>query len=75
MLPLSPEPMRSSTGNSIESVEQPWIERDVGLPHAGRRAGVMERPIAVQMNIASHRAMPKFDMDAQQQPVARAGGC
>jgi len=24
MLPLSPEPMRSSTGNSIESVEQPW---------------------------------------------------
>ena len=23
MLPLSPEPMRSSTGNSIESVEQP----------------------------------------------------
>jgi hypothetical protein len=25
MLPLSPEPMRSSTGNSIESVEQPWI--------------------------------------------------
>ena len=25
MLPLSPEPMRSSTGNSIESVEQPWL--------------------------------------------------
>ena len=24
MPPLSPEPMRSSTGNSIESVEQPW---------------------------------------------------
>jgi hypothetical protein len=25
MLPLSPEQMRSSTGNSIESVEQPWM--------------------------------------------------
>ena len=25
MLPLSPEQMRSSTGNSIESVEQPWV--------------------------------------------------
>ena len=24
MLPLSPEPMRSSSGNSVESVEQPW---------------------------------------------------
>src|SRR6185437_10484006 len=26
MLPLSPEPMRSSTGNSIESVEQPCCQ-------------------------------------------------
>ena len=30
MLPLSPEPTRSSTGNSIESVEQPWRVANVG---------------------------------------------
>ena len=32
MLPLSPEPMRSSTGNSIESVEQPWSMDDGADP-------------------------------------------
>ena len=28
MLPLSPNPMRSSSGNSVESVEQPWESAD-----------------------------------------------
>jgi hypothetical protein len=28
MPPLSPEPMPSSSGNSVESVEQPWLEAE-----------------------------------------------
>ena len=36
MLPLSPEPMRSSSGNSVESVEQPWVHpEDRGSRHCG----------------------------------------
>src|ERR1700747_3194092 len=32
MLPLSPEPMRSSTGNSVESVEQPCVAGSDAAP-------------------------------------------
>ena len=31
MLPLSPEPMRSSSGNSVESVEQPCPHSEAKL--------------------------------------------
>ena len=41
MLPLSPEPMRSSSGNSVESVEQPWVKKEHMMSRRNRFALVL----------------------------------
>jgi hypothetical protein len=65
MLPLSPEPMRSSTGNSIESVEQPWGEH-VPEPILDLRGRWILDPSCLRSNpsntlfLATRRDRPDF---------------
>jgi hypothetical protein len=55
MLPLSPEPMRSSTGNSIESVEQPC-----GKPHDAMMSQVYPLSVVSSMVSSTVRAADNY---------------